>query len=80
MSALIARRHEIVHRADIAQGKLNPTSIDAGTVQTWLRAAEKFFARVSAMDVCRTVFSLLKSRANENRQAPNHVIEPTASD
>ena len=52
---LIARRHQIVHRADITERKQKPTPIDAKTVRGWLDSVHEFVAYVAAIDVVKSV-------------------------
>lgn len=62
MDALMARRHDIVHRADILKSASAPTPIDAETVRDWHDAVLEFFADVSAMDFCRSFPKLISNR------------------
>lgn len=82
LGALIARRHQIVHRADILIGQRDPTPIDVPTVRGWLESVQKFFSYVSAMDIFRTFPALVaqneKSKNEESDQTPNKAPEPTS--
>jgi hypothetical protein len=61
LSALIERRHQIVHRADVASGERKPTPLSPATVRDWVVAVRNFFSYISAMDVCRAIPSLVRS-------------------
>jgi len=63
ISALIARRHQIVHRADVAPGERKPTPLAPETVKEWVVAVRNLFSEVSAMDVCRAIPSLVEKAA-----------------
>jgi hypothetical protein len=79
LSALIARRHQIVHRADILLGQRDPTAIDVPTVRGWLEGVQKFFSYVSAMDICRTFPALVAQKEKRDRDEsnqPNQALRP----
>jgi hypothetical protein len=58
---LMKRRHEIVHRADVQEGKNSATPIDLRTVERWLRTVERFVTFVCATDIVRSLPAILTS-------------------
>jgi hypothetical protein len=65
LSALMTRRHQIVHRADLVDvpgDKRRATPIDAATVTEWATAVKEFFARVMADKASQDIIPRLKRK------------------
>jgi hypothetical protein len=89
LSALMTRRHQIVHRADLvdvpADHLRKARPIDAATVTEWAGAVKKFCACVSASKVQQDFVPKLKrkhtpetpNQANEDRSLPEKEPEKT---
>ena len=67
IAALIARRHEIVHRADIIDGEQSPTSLESKTVEVWRKAVESFVAKIIASDLKQSFPGLRLTTLTEGR-------------
>ena len=65
LSALMTRRHQIVHRADLVDvpgGERKATLIDAATVTEWAAAVKEFFAHVLADKALQDIIPKLKRK------------------
>ena len=65
LSALMTRRHQIVHRADLVDvpgGERKATPIDAATVTEWAAAVKEFFAHVMAAKALQDIIPKLKRK------------------
>jgi hypothetical protein len=65
LSALMTRRHQIVHRADLVDvpgNKRQATPIDAATVTEWATAVKEFFARVMTDKASQDIIPRLKRK------------------
>ena len=65
LSALMTRRHQIVHRADLVDvpgDERKATPIDAATVTEWATAVKEFFARVMTDKALQDIIPKLKRK------------------
>ena len=72
LSALMTRRHQIVHRADLVDvpgDERKATPIDAATVTEWATAVKEFFAHVMADKALQDIIPKLKRK--HNPETPN---------
>jgi hypothetical protein len=77
LSALMTRRHQIVHRADLVDAPADhlrkATPIDAATVTEWTGAVKEFCARVMANKVWQDFVPKLKRK--QTPETPNQANE-----
>ena len=72
LSALMTRRHQIVHRADLVDvpgDERKATPIDAATVTEWSTAVKEFFAAVTADKALQDIIP--KLRREHTPEPPN---------
>ncbi len=77
LAAMIKRRHQIVHEADLSHVAVEPSTvitIDRGTVQAWLSATEAFTAELLGLLMKVTLKSIPASD-----EPSNPPVQPTGS-
>lgn len=74
LAALIERRHQIVHRADLAEtpsdGERDPQTINASQVREWRRAVQLFISGLVACCITRNFGATLAQRARQRSVGP----------
>jgi hypothetical protein len=75
IESLMQRRHQIVHRSDVASGASQPSKINADDIAKWRKAVEKLVYSVTAEDLVRNLPDDFKT-SNEDKPTGN----PTGED